>query len=112
MQLELRVGQDVAFRIGRVERHRCAVDDDLQRLQLAAILDPLRIVRDISIDEGIRLRGCIERNIVGAETAGSGTADILDKVDVALIVVANAFIAAEAKKIFQRVDGGGQSRVT
>src|SRR5262245_52001418 len=105
MELELRNGQDVRRRIGR-ERHRRAVNDDLQRLQCAAILDPLRIVWDVSIDEGIRLCGGLERNIVGAETARSGATNILNEIDVAFVVITNAFVAAKAEEIFQCVNGG------
>src|SRR5262249_29137651 len=53
MELELRIGQDVALGISRVERHRRAVNEDLQRLQYATILNPLRIVWHVPIDEGI-----------------------------------------------------------
>src|SRR5215468_5113965 len=40
MELELRSGQNVALGIGCVELHRRAINDDLQRLQYAAILNP------------------------------------------------------------------------
>ena len=36
-----------------------AVDDDLQRLQLAAVLDALRIVRHVAVDERVRLGGAL-----------------------------------------------------
>jgi hypothetical protein len=40
VQLQLRRRNDVADDIGRMERDRAAVDDDLERLQLAAIFEP------------------------------------------------------------------------
>jgi hypothetical protein len=48
---------------GATERQRLAVDADLQRLQLTAILQPGRVVRQIAVDEGIRLGRGTQRGV-------------------------------------------------
>jgi len=55
VQFKLRIGEDVGsdlvVGIGAAEDNRLAVDDDLQRLQLAARLDAMGIVREVTVDE-------------------------------------------------------------
>lgn len=48
---------------GATERQRLAVDADLQRLQLAAILQPGRVVRQIAVDEAVRLGRGTQRGV-------------------------------------------------
>src|SRR5262249_42357914 len=72
---------------------------DLQRLQPAAILYPRRIVRDVAVDEGIRLTAIVDgRGVTG------GAANVLDDVDVAFVVGMDAFESAFPEKGVQRVD--------
>lgn len=55
VQLALRRRGDIADDIVGVEHDRAAIDDDLQRLKLAAVFETLGIVGDIPVNEGIRL---------------------------------------------------------
>src|SRR5262245_26748629 len=102
MQLELGGGRNVGVERGRrgaPEHDRRAVDDDLQRLQLAAVLDPSRIVRHIAVDEGVGLAAVVDRWRVAG-----GAADILDDVDVAFLVGVNPLIATLAQERIERAD--------
>ena len=77
---------------------------DLEHLQLSALVEVRRVIRQEPVDEAVRLLG------VPVHRAGR-TADVLDDIDVAVLVVLDAFEAADPQYALKvpTVDGKSAS---
>ena len=92
---------------GATERRRLAIVADLQRLQLTAILQPGRIVRQIAVDEAIRLGSGTQLHEPPGfrrdrRTARSGAADVLDDINIAIVIGMDALATAQTEKFAKR----------